>query len=229
MNENWLSTQFLAKASVPNPALAYILLNNVPSHSLIGENTLFGSPATFGGAVAADVGQVFSYFGGLEGVAALGLKLSAKSVAAVTKVDDVENSLNVSGKKFGPHEVGPLGNSNDSRAPASTFRSGSYTEKVADMDLYFYRDYGGDALIDGRYWTPERSNGPLQSQLDSAILPQWGNTFLNQALIKVPKGSKYYEGPAAPQKGTIGTLPDLHGGGMQIFLPNPNKDWIIKL
>lgn len=41
-------------------------------------------------------------------------------------------------KSYGPHESGPLGNPSDSRAPASTFRSGSYTEKVAETDIYLY-------------------------------------------------------------------------------------------
>ncbi|TCV90988.1 VENN motif pre-toxin domain-containing protein, partial [Biostraticola tofi] len=131
-------------------------------------------------------------------------------------------------KLYGPYETGPLGNPSDSRAPAATFRSGTYTEKVAEQDLYFYRDYGGSAKADGRYWTPEPSKGPLQSQLDSAVLPEWGNTFQNQAIIKIPKGTTYYEGAAAPQTGTTGTLPTVHGGGTQIFLPEPKNDWIIK-
>lgn len=128
--------------------------------------------------------------------------------------------------KFGPHDIGPLGNPNDLRAPASTFRSGSYTEKVAETDMYFYRDYGGKAKVDGRYWTPEPSTGPLQSQLDSAVLPEWGNTFKNRAVIKVPAGTKYYEGAAASQIGTVGARPFLQGGGIQIFLPNPKLEWI---
>jgi filamentous hemagglutinin len=129
--------------------------------------------------------------------------------------------------KFGPHEIGPLGNPNDSRSVASTFRSGSYVEKVAETDVYFYRDYGGKAAVDGRYWTPEPSSGPLQSQLDSAILPEWGNTFESRAVIKVPKGTTYYEGPAAPQTGKVDTFTTLHGGGTQIFLPKPKMEWII--
>ncbi|WP_313700829.1 hypothetical protein [Pantoea sp.] len=64
--------------------------------------------------------------------------------------------------------------------------------------------------------------------MDSAVLPEWGNTFQNQAIIKIPKGTKYYEGNAAAQTGTEGTHPTLHGGGTQIFLPTPNNEWIIK-
>ncbi|MCA6223018.1 hypothetical protein [Photorhabdus antumapuensis] len=63
--------------------------------------------------------------------------------------------------------------------------------------------------------------------MDSAVLPEWGNTFKNQAIIKIPKGTKYYEGPAE-QIGTKVTQPTLHGGGTQIFLPSLDNNWIIK-
>ncbi|MFP1825700.1 hemagglutinin repeat-containing protein [Lonsdalea quercina] len=171
-----------------------------------------------------------------------GMKIVAASVspvlgnAAANKLGSLANKL-VSAetaqssqiiKSYGPHESGPLGNPSDSRAPASTFRSGTYTEKVAETDIYLYRDYGGTAKVDGRFWTPEPSKGPLQSQMDSAVLPEWGNTFQNQAIIKIPKGTTYYEGPAAAQTGTQGTQSTLLGGGIQIFLPSPKNEWIIK-
>ncbi|RSB15428.1 VENN motif pre-toxin domain-containing protein [Citrobacter farmeri] len=171
-----------------------------------------------------------------------GMKIVAASVtpvigtAAANRLSSLTNKIVSSGttqsaqliKSYGPHESGPLGNPNDPRAPASTFRSGTYTEKVAETDIYLYRDYGGSAKADGRYWTPEPSKGPLQSQMDSAVLPEWGNTFQNQSIIKIPKGTTYYEGAAAAQTGTQGTNPTLHGGGTQIFLPIPKDDWIIK-
>lgn len=159
----------------------------------------------------------------------LGTTAANKLSSLTNKVVPPENSQSAQTvKSYGPHESGPLGNPNDQRAPASTFRSGTYTEKIAEKDIYLYRDYGGSAKVDGRYWTPEPSKGPLQSQLDSAVLPEWGNTFQNQAVIKIPKGTTYYEGTAAAQTGTKGTNPTLHGGGTQIFLPTPKNDWIIK-
>ncbi|WP_272944403.1 DUF6862 domain-containing protein, partial [Yersinia wautersii] len=171
-----------------------------------------------------------------------GMKIVAASItpvlggAAASKLGTITNTITATEKvqssklikNYGPHESGPLGNPNDPRAPASTFRSGTYSEKVAETDIYLYRDYGGSAKADGRFWTPEPSKGPLQSQMDSAVLPEWGNTFQNQAIIKIPKGTVYYEGPAAPQTGTTGTNPTLQGGGTQIFLPTPESNWIIK-
>ena len=129
---------------------------------------------------------------------------------------------------YGPQDAGPLGDPNDPRSPASTFRSGTYTEKVTDDDTYFYRDYGGTASATGRFWTPEPSSGPMQSQMDSAVLPEWGNTFESQAVMKVPAGNTYYEGAAASQTGTVGTQPTLMGGGTQAFFPNLDPSWIMQ-
>ena len=98
-----------------------------------------------------------------------GMKIVAASVtpiigtAATNKLSSLTNKVVSSGssqsaqliKSYGPHESGPLGNPNDPQAPASTFRSGTYTEKVAETDIYLYRDYGGSAKADGRYWIPE--------------------------------------------------------------------------
>ncbi|WP_193745568.1 hemagglutinin repeat-containing protein, partial [Dickeya chrysanthemi] len=172
-----------------------------------------------------------------------GMKIIAASVspiiigeAAKTRLTDLVGKVNSSEvgqtsrivKTYGPHEEGPLGNPNDLNSAASTFRSGTYAEKVAEEDMYLYRDYGGKARVNGRYWTLEPSKGPVQSQIDSAVLPEWGNSFENQAIMKIPKGTKFYEGPAAPQTGTKGTRPELIGGGTQVYLPGLKDEWIIK-
>ncbi|XBW63725.1 VENN motif pre-toxin domain-containing protein [Pectobacterium aroidearum] len=182
--------------------------------------------ASEGEALLAGAG-VSAVLPGKAGGSARDAKLSQSEINEIVNTPKAPQSSQII-KSYGPYEVGPLGNPNDLRAPASTFRSGSYTEKVAERDVYLYRDYGGDAKVDGRYWTPEPSKGPLQSQLDSAVLPEWGNTFQNKAIIKIPKGTKYYEGPAAVQTGTKETYTTLHGGGTQIFLPNPKTEWNIK-
>jgi hypothetical protein len=57
-------------------------------------------------------------------------------------------------------------------------RSGTYTKKTADGKTTFYRDYGGKARANGRFWIAgQGSSGPLQSQMDSAVLPEWENTL----------------------------------------------------
>nr|WP_306173567.1 RHS repeat-associated core domain-containing protein [Limnobacter humi] len=122
-------------------------------------------------------------------------------------------------RKYGPHEKGPLGDPNDPSSKASTFRSGTYTEKVSDGQVTVYRDHGGMAQANGRYWTPEPSMGPLQSQMDSAVLPEWGNTFQHKSQMTIPQGTVYYEGPAAQQVGSEGMRSKLMGGGTQIYIP----------
>lgn len=75
-NESWQAVQFLGKAgaygitwgSTSSP------LDGSSYHSLIGEDTLFGSPQTFNGAVGVEQGVVASYFVGGEGVLLAGLK-----------------------------------------------------------------------------------------------------------------------------------------------------------
>lgn len=68
--------------------------------------------------------------------------------------------------------------------------------------------------------TPQ--GGGLQSQLDLALNPAWGNTTENVKKVVVPKGTTIYEGIAAPQNiydslgDVIGTLP---GGGNQVYIP----------
>jgi len=75
-NESWQAVQFLGKAgaygitwgSTSSP------LDGSSYHSLIGDDTLFGSPQTFTGAVGVEQGVVASYFVGGEGVLLAGVK-----------------------------------------------------------------------------------------------------------------------------------------------------------
>jgi len=111
---------------------------------------------------------------------------------------------------------GPLG-----EKVASTFRSASYTESVTSEATTLYRVYGGKAGELGAYWTRTPPAGPLQSRIDNALLPQWGNTAQNVTKIQVPPGVTIFEGFAAPQGGLV-------GGGSQVFLPRVDPLWIIK-
>ncbi|QDG52176.1 hypothetical protein FIV42_15940 [Persicimonas caeni] len=128
------------------------------------------------------------------------------------------------GKKYGPHsKPGPLGAGPSSKA--ATFRSHTYTEKILAEPTVFYRVYGGKAGEIGAYWTRVKPQGPLQSQLDLALLPEWGNTVTDVARIRVPAGTKIFEGAAAPQISDSG-LPILHGGGNQVLILNVDVNWL---
>jgi hypothetical protein len=111
---------------------------------------------------------------------------------------------------------GPLG-----EKVAATFRGASYTESVTPEATTLYRVYGGKAGELGPYWTRTPPAGPLQSQIDNALLPQWGNTAQNVTRIQVPSGTTIFEGFAAPQGGLV-------GGGNQVFIPCVDPSWIIK-
>jgi filamentous hemagglutinin len=118
---------------------------------------------------------------------------------------------------FGPMNPGPL-----SSETANTFRSGTYTEMVAQQPTTLYRGYGGTADQMGGYWTPTPPAGPVQSTIDSALLPQWGNTATNVVKIEIPAGTTYFTGAAAPQGGLV-------GGGTQVVFPpgfKVNSSWI---
>lgn len=56
---------------------------------------------------------------------------------------------------------------------------------------------GTETLKDIKYKTPQ--GGGLQSQLDLALNPSWGNSTENVTKVIVPKGTVIYEGVAAPQ------------------------------
>lgn len=172
---------------------------------------------------------------GIMVLAAFGLGYAARSVgtglSAGTSVSVAESASlassrakisNSPSRVWGPHNgAGPLG-----PELARTFRSATYVETKLVRDTVFYRVYGGRAGELGSYWTRVRPQGTLQSQMDSAILPEWGNTGSRIATIRVPQGTIVYEGVAAGQTGSSG-LPNLLGGGSQVYIPRVDPKWVL--
>ena len=117
--------------------------------------------------------------------------------------------------QFGPHVEGPL-----SGDVASTFRGGSYSQTTLGSDTTLYRVYGGSSPQIGPYWSRTAPSGPLQSTIDLALNPNWGNTAQNVATIRVPAGTTIYEGFTAPQGGLV-------GGGNQVYIPKVNPSWVV--
>ncbi|EJN00284.1 hypothetical protein PMI40_03618 [Herbaspirillum sp. YR522] len=110
-------------------------------------------------------------------------------------------------------QYGPL--SNPGPLPpsiASTFRSGTYAETVTTEPTALYRVYGGAADQLGGYWTTTAPSGPVQSIIDSALNPAWGNLATLVVKIEVPAGVRLYQGQAAAQGGLV-------GGGNQVLFP----------
>lgn len=67
----------------------------------------------------------------------------------------------------------------------------------------------------------------MQSQIDLALNPDWGNTATKVTEVTVPKGTVIYEGTAGPQviNGGAGML---NGGGNQVFIPEVSPSWFGK-
>ena len=74
----------------------------------------------------------------------------------------------------------------------------------------------------GQYWTAIQPTGPLQSQIDLALKPEWGNTATQVTTIKVPAGQIIYQGAAASQGGA------QIGGGSQVFIPRVDPSWVAR-
>ena len=128
---------------------------------------------------------------------------------------DVRVNVGGTGNSYNPANPGPL--SNDI---ANTFSGGSYTQTVLTEDTTFYRVYGSDSGQVGRYMSRTPQNGTMQSQMDLALDPQWGNTATSVTTETVPKGTIIYEGIAAPQGNFL-------GGGNQVYIPKEvlNPSW----
>jgi len=140
---------------------------------------------------------------------------SLSNSKVIGKVDDVKGTGGV--KTYTPINKGSL-----SVDDANTFRSGTYTEKVLTEDTTFFRVHGGASEEVGRFVSRTPQNGGIQSQMDLALNPEWGNTAQNVTQVTVPKGTVIYEGIAAPQamKDSLGnTIGSLPGGGNQVIIP----------
>jgi len=123
---------------------------------------------------------------------------------------------------YGPHETGPL-----PLDLVDTFRSGTYTEMVTKEPITLYRAYTQGASPVGGFWSRDIPMGPMQTQMDSALNPAWGNQATAVSKIEVPAGTTFFEGIVGPQPIAGGGI--LLGGGDQIvFTPGFRvpMDWL---
>ena len=127
--------------------------------------------------------------------------------------DTKYNTVKTENNTFNAVQEGPL-----KENVAKNFRSGSYERITLEKDATFYRVYGGKADKVGSYMSATPQNGGMQSQIDLALNPEWGNTATNVCKVNVPAGTTIYSGTAAPQIINNGTG-TLMGGGSQIYIP----------
>ena len=153
---------------------------------------------------------------GKAGFASVGQSVVVSGVNGGTSIAPTTKLIN----QFGPMaELGPL-----PQSIANTFRSGTYAETIVMEPTTLYRAYGGTANQLGGYWTTTPPAGPVQSIIDSALNPAWGNPATNVVKIEVPVGVRLYQGQAANQGGLV-------GGGNQVLFPKDvaiDLKWIIK-
>ena len=115
-----------------------------------------------------------------------------------------------------------------SQEVAESFRGATFTEKVLTEDTIMYRISGGKAGEVGSYLSKTPQGGGLQSQLDLALNPSWGNTTENVTKVIISKGTIIYEGVAAPQNilDSLGNaIGILSGGESQIYIPKVEVEW----
>ena len=106
----------------------------------------------------------------------------------------------------------------------NTFTDGNYRTVETLEDVKVYRTYGGKAKQNGGYATTSPAKSRIDSKIDSALLPEWGNSRKYEIEITIPKGQQLNIGKVAPQ--TIeGPGTKLSGGADQVLLP---KGWSSK-
>jgi hypothetical protein len=133
------------------------------------------------------------------------------------------------------HEAGPLGEG----YPANTFQGASYDEVVLAQETKMYRVVNDTSNPSGGFWTREKPAGPLQSQLDSALLPEWklvdpaaplkvtDRQATHYVEATMPKGTTIFEGAAGHQVGTVFPGTNLVGGGQQVYISKVKNDWLL--
>lgn len=164
--------------------------------------------------------------GALGAATAGALNAATSSIARRGVPSVVDDSLNATkAVRYGPTNPGPLHALRNADDVVGSFRSGSYSQLTLADDTMLYRVYGGDAGQLSPYWTRTKPSGPLQSQLDSALNPAWGNTATDVAAIRVPAGTTIFEGAAAGQPLAGGG--SLLGGGNQVYIPTVDPAWLV--
>ncbi len=105
--------------------------------------------------------------------------------------------------------VGPLGN--DLTDLPGTFSGGRYATLQLNQPMTVYRAWApGQSREFGAFWSLEKPAGSIQTRIDSALLPEWGNIrgtrFNTQATqyttIQLPAGTTVHVGEVGSQGGS---------------------------
>ena len=137
--------------------------------------------------------------------ASSGSKIKGKKVKKVGKGKSASKRLN---EVLGPADATSLGpgsgkNPMLSEADVKGFKDGKYTQKVLKKDVVGYRlHHGGPGgYAEGKWITMKRVPPGLEGKLRCAIDPSWTNECTQVARIKIPAGTRVFEGEFAAQSG----------------------------
>jgi len=110
---------------------------------------------------------------------------------------------------------------------ANSFVGGAYDEVILENETIFYRvfhdqKYKFGAPGEASYWSCSDARG-LQAAIDHAIpVSRNGNTAEKLVTIRVPKGTRLFEGKAQGlERGTT-------GGGNQVVIEKVRPEWEMK-
>ncbi|WP_431023856.1 DUF637 domain-containing protein [Halomonas sp. H5] len=126
-------------------------------------------------------------------------RVGARATTNASNFDGIVS--NVPGQvmgRFDARRAGPLGNTPDSLA--GTFSGGRYATVELTEPMILHRAWSPSQREFGGFWSMETPIGSLQSRIDSALLPEWGqvrgNPFRSQATdyttVRVPQGMKVH-------------------------------------
>ncbi|MHB0984505.1 MAG: DUF637 domain-containing protein, partial [Sulfuricella sp.] len=177
-----------------------------------GGQASFDAGIELGRLIVDGIGVASGIGGAAKLTASLGVKIVETTGNFVGKVPGAGAKSVIT---YSPINPGPLPNT-----VANTFRGGSYTQTTLSEPITLYRVWGGNAGKMGQYWSATPPAGPLQSQIDLALRPEWGNTATQVTTIQVPAGQTIYQGAAASQGGA------QIGGGSQVFIPRVDPSWV---
>ncbi|OEF99581.1 hypothetical protein BHF71_08525 [Vulcanibacillus modesticaldus] len=88
----------------------------------------------------------------------------------------------------------------------SAFKDGKYTTVLTNEDILVYRVFGGKADAGGAFATTQPSENRIQSKISLALLQEWGNSRMYEAVIKIPKKTILNIGKASEQTTKTGKV-----------------------
>lgn len=155
------------------------------------------------------------------------VKRAAKGVVHTTPRSSVNHATDRVMKRWTSSLCKPTAPCPLDAITANTFRGGSYNEVILGRHTVFYRAYHNSARKFGdpnarfSYWSRSDATG-TKAVIDKAIeVSRYGNTAERLVAIKVPKGTRVFEG--VTQRIHKGPM----GGGNQVVLEKVRPAWEI--